>query len=118
MKHKTREELLAELEKTKQRVRELEEEHKKLKEKAGKKGWVVERRNFRNGWLQNERRTYKRKDGTEKERSGYWTFYWYEGGKLNKLYLGKTEYPEGEAMVKLVEQERLREEDESARGRE
>jgi hypothetical protein len=55
---------------------------------------VLERRNYRNGLLQLEVRTYTRKDGSEARRGPYWYFHYREGGKQKTNYVGKTEDPE------------------------
>jgi len=57
---------------------------------------VVEYRPHADGTLQKEVRRYYRKDGTPKEQGPYWYFRYHEGGKQKKLYLGKTDDPEGE----------------------
>ena len=57
---------------------------------------VVEYRPHADGTLQKEIRRYYRKDGTPKEQGPYWYFRYHEGGKQKKLYLGKTDDPEGE----------------------
>jgi hypothetical protein len=57
---------------------------------------VVEYRPHADGTLQQEVRTYYRKDDTPKEQGPYWYFRYHEGGKQKKLYLGKTDDPEGE----------------------
>lgn len=57
---------------------------------------VVEYRPHADGTLQKEVRTYYRKDGTPKEQGPYWYFRYHDGGKQKKLYLGKTDDPEGE----------------------
>ncbi len=56
---------------------------------------VVAARAFGDGWLQAEVRTYRRKDGTETERGPYWYFRYHQDGGQKKLYLGKTDDPEG-----------------------
>ena len=56
---------------------------------------VVEYRPHADGTLQKEIRRYYRKDGTPKEQGPYWYFRYHEGGKQKKLYLGKTDDPEG-----------------------
>src|SRR3712207_5312799 len=64
---------------------------------------VVERRDYRNGVLQLERRAYRRKDGGLTERGPYWYFHFREGGRQKTMYLGKTDDPEakvGEIMTK------------------
>ena len=56
---------------------------------------VLERREYRNGLLQLEGRTYKRKkDGKLTERGPYWYFHYREGGRQRTLYIGKTDNPE------------------------
>jgi hypothetical protein len=62
---------------------------------------VVERRSYRHGILQLERRAYRRKDGGLTERGPYWYFHYREGGQQKTLYLGKTDDPEGKADEKL-----------------
>jgi hypothetical protein len=57
---------------------------------------VVEYRPYADGTLQAEVRYYVRKDSTAKEQGPYWYFRYHEGGKQKKLYLGKTDDPEGE----------------------
>src|SRR5215208_5482050 len=57
-----------------------------------KQSTVLERREHRNGLLQLEGRTYKRKkDGQLTERGPYWYFHYREGGKQRTLYVGKTD---------------------------
>lgn len=56
---------------------------------------VKESRAHKDGYLQAETRVYKRKDGWESERGPYWYFRYHEGGKQRKLYLGRTDDPEG-----------------------
>jgi hypothetical protein len=67
---------------------------------------VVEYRPHADGTLQKEIRTYYRKDGTPKEQGPYWYFRYHEGGKQKKLYLGKTDDPEGTLAAKRVESSR------------
>ena len=55
---------------------------------------VVERRNYRNGILQLEKRAYRRKDGGLTERGPYWYFHFREGGRQRTKYLGQTDDPE------------------------
>src|SRR5215216_245498 len=55
---------------------------------------VVERRDYRNGVLQLERRAYRRKDGRLTGRGPYWYFHYREGGRQKTMYLGQTDYPE------------------------
>ena len=58
---------------------------------------VVERRGYRHGILQLERRAYRRKDGGLTERGPYWYFHYREGGRQHTLYVGKTDDPETKA---------------------
>ena len=62
---------------------------------------VVERRSYRHGVLQLERRAYRRKDGGLTERGPYWYFHYREGGQQKTLYLGKTDDPQGTVDEKL-----------------
>jgi hypothetical protein len=55
---------------------------------------VVERRDYRNGTLQLERRAYRRKDGGLTERGPYWYFHFREGGRQKTRYVGQTDNPE------------------------
>ena len=57
---------------------------------------VVEYRPHADGTLQKEVRRYYRKDGSVKEQGPYWYFRYHEGGRQKKLYLGRTDDPEGE----------------------
>ena len=61
---------------------------------------VVEYRPHADGTLQREIRRYYRKDGTPKEQGPYWYFRYHEGGRQKKLYLGKTNDPEGALAAK------------------
>jgi hypothetical protein len=63
---------------------------------------VVEGRPYGDGWLQLESRTYERKDGGVSLRGPYWYFRYHEGGRQRKLYLGKTDDPEGALEEKLA----------------
>jgi hypothetical protein len=66
-----------------------------LKKDKEKQSTVLERREYRNGLLQLEGRTYKRKkDGKLTERGPYWYFHYREGGRQRTLYIGKTGTPE------------------------
>ena len=56
---------------------------------------VLEYRPHEDGYLQLELRRYIRRDGSARERGPYWYFQFHEGGKRKKLYLGKTNDPEG-----------------------
>jgi hypothetical protein len=60
----------------------------------GRVSTVVERRDYRNGVLQLEKRAYRRKDGGLTERGPYWYFHFREGGRQRTKYLGKTDNPE------------------------
>ncbi len=75
------------------RLRELGEESPPVSR-------VLEYRPYADGTLQSEVRRYYRKDGTAKEQGPYWYFRYHEGGKQKKLYLGKTDDPEGEVARK------------------
>jgi hypothetical protein len=55
---------------------------------------VVERRDYRNGVLQLERRAYRRKDGQLTQRGPYWYFHFREGGRQKTMYVGQTDNPE------------------------
>ena len=55
---------------------------------------VVERRDYRNGVLQLERRAYRRKDGQLTQRGPYWYFHYREGGRQKTMYVGQTDNPE------------------------
>src|SRR5215211_7917225 len=55
---------------------------------------VVERRDYRNGVLQLEKRAYRRKDGQLTQRGPYWYFHFREGGRQRTKYLGQTDDPE------------------------
>ena len=57
---------------------------------------VVEYRPHADGTLQAEVRRYYRKDGSVNEQGPYWYFRYHEGGKQKKIYLGRTDDPEGE----------------------
>jgi hypothetical protein len=57
---------------------------------------VVEYRPYEDGMLQAEVRIYTRRDGGRSERGPYWYFRFHEGGKQKKIYLGRTDNPEGE----------------------
>jgi hypothetical protein len=65
------------------------------KEKPSISG-VLEYRPHADGTLQAEVRRYYRKDGSVKEQGPYWYFRYHEGGKQKKIYLGRTDDPEGE----------------------
>jgi hypothetical protein len=70
--------------------------------KAKKQSTVLERRDYRNGLLQLEGRTYRRKKDSELTKRGpYWYFHYREGGRQRTLYIGKTETPEAAVDEKL-----------------
>lgn len=77
----------------KQRLRELEADREGGEQPVS---GVVEYRPYADGTLQAEIRRYYRKDGSAKEQGPYWYFRYHEGGKQKKLYLGRTDHPEGE----------------------
>lgn len=70
------------------RLREIGEEQSPV-------SGVLEYRPHADGTLQAEVRRYYRKDGSVKEQGPYWYFRYHEGGRQKKLYLGKTDDPEG-----------------------
>jgi hypothetical protein len=55
---------------------------------------VVQRRDYRNGVLQLEKRAYRRKDGRLTQRGPYWYFHFREGGRQKTMYVGQTDNPE------------------------
>ena len=61
---------------------------------SGPVSTVEERRDYRNGILQLEKRAYRRKDGGLTQRGPYWYFHFREGGKQRTKYLGQTDDPE------------------------
>jgi hypothetical protein len=68
-----------------------------------KQSTVLERREYRNGLLQLEGRTYKRKkDGKLMERGPYWYFHYREGGRQRTLYIGKTDNPEAKVDEMMI----------------
>lgn len=64
---------------------------------------VLAYRPYGDGHLQLELRRYFRKDGSARERGPYWYFRYHEIGKQKKLYLGKTDDPEGALARKRAE---------------
>ena len=78
------------------RLRELGEESPPV-------SGVLEYRPYADGTLQAEVRRYYRKDGSVKEQGPYWYFRYHEGGKQKKLYLGRTDDPEGDLVRKRAE---------------
>ena len=95
IKDMDREELRRVREAVESRLRELGEGDLGGSGKAPVSG-VVEYRPHADGTLQKEVRRYYRKDGGVKEQGPYWYFRYHEGGKQKKLYLGRTDDPEGE----------------------
>jgi hypothetical protein len=69
---------------------------------------VVERRDYRNGVLQLERRAYRRKDGGLTERGPYWYFHFREGGRQRTKYLGQTDNPESKVDEIMTKREESR----------
>ena len=61
---------------------------------------VLEYRPYEDGYLQLELRRYVRRDGSTRDRGPYWYFQFHEGGRRKKLYLGKTDDPEGALAAK------------------
>ncbi len=64
---------------------------------------VLEYRPHEDGYLQLELRRYIRRDGSTRERGPYWYFQFHEVGKRKKLYLGKTDDPEGALAARRVQ---------------
>ena len=65
---------------------------------------VVERRDYRNGVLQLEKRAYRRKkDGGLTERGPYWYFHFREGGRQHTKYLGQTDDPEAKVEEIMIQ---------------
>ncbi|WP_156787677.1 hypothetical protein [Rubrobacter xylanophilus] len=75
----------------------------KLRQESPAVSGVLEYRPYADGTLQAEVRRYYRKDGSAKEQGPYWYFRYHEGGKQKKLYLGKTDDPEGELARKRAQ---------------
>jgi len=63
---------------------------------------VLEYRPHEDGYLQLELGRYIRRDGSSRERGPYWNFQYHAGGKRRKLYLGKTNDPEGTLAAKRL----------------
>jgi hypothetical protein len=68
--------------------------HRRQQLADGPLSTVVERRDYRNGVLQLEKRAYRRKDGGLTQRGPYWYFHFREGGRQRTLYIGKSDNPE------------------------
>ena len=66
---------------------------------------VVERRDYRNGILQLEKRAYRRKDGKLTQRGPYWYFHFREGGRQKTMYLGQTHDPEAKVDEIMTKEE-------------
>ncbi|BBL79290.1 hypothetical protein RxyAA322_11440 [Rubrobacter xylanophilus] len=64
---------------------------------------VMEYRPHADGMLQAEVRYHVRKDGSVKKQGPYWYFRYHEGGRQKKLYLGRTDDPEGALARKRAE---------------
>jgi hypothetical protein len=77
-------------------------DHRRQQIGDGPVSTVVERRDYRNGVLQLERRAYRRKkDGKLTQRGPYWYFHFREGGRQRTVYVGKTNNPEAVVDEKL-----------------
>jgi hypothetical protein len=68
--------------------------------RAARNTEVLEYRPYEDGYLQVELRRYVCRDGSTRECGPYWYFQYREGGKRKKLYLGKTNDPEGTLAAK------------------
>jgi len=67
---------------------------------------VVERRDYRNGVLQLERRAYRRKkDGGLTGRGPYWYFHFREGSRQKTMYVGQTDNPEARVDEIMIKEE-------------
>ena len=78
----------------------LDRRLRELRQEGPAVSGVLEYRPYADGTLQAEIRRYVRKDGSAKEQGPYWYFRFHEDGKQKKLYLGKTNDPEGEVARK------------------
>jgi hypothetical protein len=67
--------------------------------RAARNTEVLEYRPYEDGYLQLELRRYVCRYGSTRECGPYWYFQYHEGGKRKKLYLGKTNDPEGTLRV-------------------
>ena len=67
--------------------------------RAARNTEVLEYRPYEDGYLQLELRRYVCRYGSTRECGPYWYFQYHEGGKRKKLYLGKTNDPEGNLRV-------------------
>lgn len=79
---------------------DLDRRLRELGEESPPVSGVLEYRPYADGTLQAEVRRYYRKDGSVKEQGPYWYFRYHKGGKQKKLYLGRTDDPEGEVARK------------------
>ena len=70
--------------------------HRRQQMADGPLSTVVERRDYRNGVLQLEKRAFRRKDGQLTHRGPYWYFHFREGGRQRTKYLGQTHNPEAQ----------------------
>jgi hypothetical protein len=70
---------------------------------------VVERRDYKNGVLQLEKRAYRRKkDGKLTERGPYWYFHFREGGRQKTMYVGQTDDPEARVDEIMTKEEEIK----------
>jgi hypothetical protein len=81
----------------------LDRRLRELRQESPAVSGVLEYRPYADGTLQAEVRRYYRKDGSAKEQGPYWYFRYHEDGKQKKLYLGKTDDPEGEIARRRAE---------------
>ena len=82
---------------------DLDKKLRELEEESPPVSGVLEYRPYADGTLQAEVRRYYRKDGSVKEQGPYWYFRYHENGKQKKLYLGRTDDPEGELVRKRTD---------------
>lgn len=82
---------------------DLDKRLRELSEESPPVSGVLEYRPYADGTLQAEVRRYYRKDGSAKEQGPYWYFRYHEEGKQKKLYLGRTDDPEGALARKRAE---------------
>ena len=83
-------------------------DHRRQQMGGGPLSTVVERRDYRNGVLQLEKRAYRRKDGKLTQRGPYWYFHFREGGRQKTMYLGKTDDPEAKVVEIMTKAEESR----------
>src|SRR5687767_12780951 len=72
---------------------------------SGPVSTVEERRDYRNGILQLEKRGYRRKDGGLTQRGPYWYFHFREGGRQKTMYVGQTDDPESKLDERMTKGE-------------